>query len=56
MNELDKNPLAEGIRQWLELCLTQIEEKRRIDSTPLDDGSMEAKETLPEKEPIEVET
>lgn len=56
MNESLNNPLAEALRQWVEICLLQIEEKRRIDFTPLEVGGMEAEETLPKKEGIEVET
>lgn len=49
MNKSTANPLAEGLRQWVELCLIQIEEKKR---------KAEQKERVAEeeKEPIEVET
>lgn len=56
MNEPPNNPLVEALRQWVEICLIQVEEKRRIDFTSLEAGGMEAKETLPKKESIEVET
>lgn len=49
MNKSTDNPLAEGLRQWVELCLLQIEEKKR---------KAEQKEQVvsEEKEVTEVET
>lgn len=49
MNKSTDSPLAEGLRQWVELCLLQIEEKKR---------KAEQKEQVvsEEKEAVEVET
>ncbi|GEM_PF-4818512 len=49
MNKSTDSPLAEGLRQWVELCLLQIEEKKR---------KAEQKEQVvsEEMEAVEVET
>lgn len=50
MNEPLKNPLAEALRQWVEICLLQIEEKKR------QKGGVPTREKTDKPDSIEVET
>jgi len=49
MNKSTDSPLAEGLRQWVELCLLQIEEKKRR-------ADQKKQVVREEKEVFEVET
>lgn len=51
MKQANNPTLIEALRQWLEICLLQVEEKKRQEVS----GSMEAKEANTLNKVVEVE-